>query len=257
MNPFQRHGIGHLSPSSLNLWISQPGIWAWRYLGKARDGGNPKMWRGTAVEAGYAAYLRTGRWEESVDHANLSYATAVSENNARGELADKQAELIEPMIKQCTLWEPPSQLNAAQIEIEHYFDGVPVKVKGYVDLAFEGCDVDLKTTERMPSEPTWAHVRQVSLYRAARQRKGGLLYVTSKRFAYYEVTDEMRDEALAELRDAAVKLSKLLGAFDKPEDVMSVLPVDYSDFRAPPKGAALGSRRPSVTDDFTAVALEN
>lgn len=256
MNPFQRHGISHLSPSSLNLWISQPGIWALRYLGRQREGGNPKMWRGNAVEAGYVAYLRTGRWDESVDHAMLSYSTAVSEHNARGELADKQSELLEPMIKQCSLWDPPGALNASQIAVKHHFDDVPVPVKGYIDLAFEGLDVDLKTTERMPSKPSQPHVRQVSLYRAARQRAGGLLYVTDKRHAFYEVTDEMRDEALAELADAAQKLGKLLRAFDTPADIMSVLPVDYDDFRAPPKGAA-ALPRSTAANDFEAVELQN
>jgi hypothetical protein len=172
------------------------------------------------------------------------------------DVAKKQYDLILPMLRQCTLWTPPSMLAATQIEIEHWFDDVPVKVKGYVDLAFEGVDVDLKTTERLPSKPTPSHVRQVALYRAARQRAGGLLYVTDKRYAYYEVDDAMRDEALAEMQDAARKLTRLLGAFDKPEDVMNVLPVDYENFRAPPKGAAQGSGCTGAASDFVAVELE-
>jgi hypothetical protein len=77
---FQRHGIGHLSPSSLNLWIAAPGIWALRYLGKMRESGNPKMWRGNAVEAGFAAYLRKGNLEEAQAVAECAYLNALEFN---------------------------------------------------------------------------------------------------------------------------------------------------------------------------------
>jgi len=254
MNPFQRHGIKHLSPSSLNLFIAQPGIWALRYLGRQREAGNVKMWRGSAVESGFVAYLRTGDLEQANEAAARAYWLNVDENNARGEAAGKEAELLQPMLEQCLKWNPPSELNAAQIKVEHFFDDVPVPVMGYLDLAFEGSDVDLKTTAALPSKPRPDHVRQVSLYRAARGRAGGLLYVTAKKHAYYEVTDEMMAPAIAELSEAAVKMSKLLGAFDKAEDIVSVLPIDYSDFRAPQRGALGG--RPSAADEFTAVELE-
>lgn len=256
MNPFQRHGIRHLSPSSLNLFIESPGIWALRYLGRTKDGGNPKMWRGNAVEAGYAAYLRKGDFEQALKHARTSYETALRDGQGQQTGANYQGTLLEPMLKQCSLWEPPSTLLATQIEVQYWFDDVPVPIDGYVDLAFEGVDVDLKTTEKLPSKPTWSHVRQVSLYRAARQRKGGLLYVTDKKHAYYEVTDEMRDEALAELHDAALKLGRLLSAFATPVEVMGVLPIDYGSWRSPSKDAAPGPGRPDAAADFTAVDLE-
>ena len=57
-NPFETHGIKHLSPSSLNMWRNSPGIWTLKYLLRLDDGGSPAMWRGSAVEAGLAAMLR-------------------------------------------------------------------------------------------------------------------------------------------------------------------------------------------------------
>lgn len=256
MTPFERHGIAHLSPASLNLWISQPGIWALRYLGKTHEAGAPKMWRGNAVEQGLAAYLRGQTWEESLDRAMGVYYDEIK--NAGGEqdaaAVKKQGDLIEPMLTTALLWTPPSQIMATQIKVEHRFDDIPVPVQGYIDFGFEGIDVDLKTKEKL-IPPSAAEIRQASLYRAARQRAGGLLVVTDKKYAFHEVTDEMRDAALADLRDAALKMAKLLSVFDKPEDVMSALPVDYDHFRAPKKGA-LPRGRPSATSDFTAVTLE-
>jgi hypothetical protein len=54
MNAFERHGIDHLSASSLNLWRASPGLWCARYLADLKEDGNLAMWRGTAVEAGIA-----------------------------------------------------------------------------------------------------------------------------------------------------------------------------------------------------------
>ncbi len=246
-------GIRHYSPSNLNTYIQSPGIWARQYLAEQRDGGNPKMWRGNAVEIGFAAYLRTSNLEEAYDAAMRSYALNVEAEGWPVDDAKAQLDLIEPMIGQCLLWTPPSELNATQIKIEHWFDDVPVPVIGYVDLAFEGIDVDLKTTEKCPSKPPRNHVRQVSLYRAARQREGALLYVTSKRYAYYPVTDEMMATGLEELHDAARKVTKLLAAFDKKEDIIDVLPIDWDHWMAPKQSAP---RTASAADEFTAVELE-
>lgn len=51
-NVFERHGIGHLSASSLNLWAAEPALWIMeRLLGRKAPSGVPAA-RGRAVEAG-------------------------------------------------------------------------------------------------------------------------------------------------------------------------------------------------------------
>ncbi len=243
MNPFDHHGIAHLSPSSLNLFIQQPGIWALQYLARRKSDGAPSMWRGSAVETGYIAYLRSFDAERSVELALRDYVAR------GGKATDDEAKLIGPMFNQCCKWETPSKLNAAQIEIEHWFDGIPVRIKGYVDLAFDGVDVDLKTSANCPKAPRNADVRQVALYRAARKRPGALLYVTAIKHAYYEVTDAMMAGGLQEFEDAAHKVAKLLGTFDKPEDILSILPVDWDHYRAPKRTDA---RTAASASDFEA-----
>lgn len=253
MNPFEHHGLRpHLSPSALNKYIESPGLWALQYLGHAREASNAKMLRGQAVEAGYAAYLATGRMDEALALIVGRYWFEIDKNLARGDLADKQAKLLEPMFLQCLQWTPPSALNATQIEVEYWFDDVPVKIKGIVDLAFDVVDVDLKTKEQL-KQPSAAEIRQVSLYRAAREREGGLLIVTHQKHAYHPVTDEMMKIGLEELHDAARKITKLLSAFDKAEDILGVLPIDWDHWKAPKKSAF---RTASALEDFTAVELE-
>jgi hypothetical protein len=51
-DPFRRHGIDHLSASSLNVWAAQPALWVMaRLLGRRAPMGLPVA-RGKAVEQG-------------------------------------------------------------------------------------------------------------------------------------------------------------------------------------------------------------
>lgn len=232
MNSFQRFGVDHLSASSLNLWRSSPGIWALRYIGKVKDDGNAAMWRGSAVENGFAAILRGASIEDGCKVALTAF-----DLNCQGVLSDEidgERNVIEPMLKQCKLWSAPSELSATQLRIEYWFDPVPIPVIGYLDLAFEcGTDVDLKTTGACPSAPRADHVRQVSLYRAARGRQGGLLYVTSKKHAYYQIDDDTMERALEDMRSDALSLNNFLARCDSKQDALRSLPIDYDNFRAP------------------------
>ncbi len=52
MNGFARHGIDHLSASSLNLWVAEPAVWAMERLLGYRSPPSAPMARGKAVEEG-------------------------------------------------------------------------------------------------------------------------------------------------------------------------------------------------------------
>ena len=100
-----------------------------------------------------------------------------------------------------------------------------------IDLALDGKDTDLKTTKACPSAPRPAHVRQVALYRAARNKPGTVLYVTKAKTAEYDVTDAMRDEAMRDLEHAAQSLSRFLNKMDTPDEALACLPRNPDDFR--------------------------
>lgn len=231
-HPFSKYGIEHLSCSSLNLWRASPGIWALRYIAKMKDKGNAAMWRGSAVENGLAAMLRGTQVDVAASISHQAF-----DLNSSGELTEDnegERDLIEPMLKQCVGWKPPSNLSATQIKVEHWFDEIPIPLIGYLDFSFEdGTDVDLKTTKACPSNPRADHVRQVSLYRAARKRKGGLLYVTGKRWSYFNIDDDQMKRALGDLQSDALCLLNFLSRFDGKESVMRALPIDWDSFYAP------------------------
>jgi hypothetical protein len=180
MTPLEWHGIDHLSAASLNLWMANPREWAVRYLAKeAEEPADPAMWRGSAVEAGLARWLAGGSIEQARAAACDSF-----ELNALGELSDEieaERSLVNLMLDRACRWTAPGELTGTQLRIEHWLDGVQVPLVGFLDFAFSSdIDVDLKTTRACPSRPRGNHVRQVALYRAARGRRGGLLYVTDK-----------------------------------------------------------------------------
>jgi hypothetical protein len=227
-NSFKRFGIDHLSPSSLNLWRAQPGWWVQRYIRRIKDEDNSAMARGKAVENGLEVYLRSGVLGVAVGAALETYKM-----NYNGAPDLEQESLIQPMLRTLRMWMPPSGLNATQIKIEHWLDPIPVPLIGFVDFGFDGIDIDLKTTKACPSSPRADHIRQVSLYRAARGRWGGLLYVTDKRHAYYEVTDEMMEIGLKDLRSAALSLNNFLARCDTADDAVKSLPLDWDSFYAP------------------------
>jgi PD-(D/E)XK nuclease superfamily len=230
MTPLEWHGIDHLSAASLNLWMANPREWALRYLAKEVEEPDPAMWRGSAVEAGLACLLRGRSLEEARTAAADSF-----ELNAVGELSeevDAERSLVLPMLHRASTWIPPGELTATQLRIEHWLDDVPVPLVGYLDFAFvAGIDIDLKTTRACPSKPRGNHVRQVALYRAARGRRGGLLYVTDRKLAYFEIDDIDAQAALDDLRDAALSLSQFLAKVRGADDALACLPYNPDDFR--------------------------
>ena len=51
-NAFERHGLDHLSASSINLFVAQPAMWAMQKLLGHKSRVGAAAHRGTAVEAG-------------------------------------------------------------------------------------------------------------------------------------------------------------------------------------------------------------
>lgn len=83
MSPFERHGIGHLSPSSLALYRAASALWVLRYLFGVRDEEIPFAWRGKAVELAVSAVVFDGASDEDA----IEIAMAAFEGQAQGEVS--------------------------------------------------------------------------------------------------------------------------------------------------------------------------
>jgi hypothetical protein len=233
MSAFARYGIERLSPSSLNCWISSPGIWALRYLGGLKEEGNASMWRGSAVEAGLHRILLGMGLEHAVGDMYEEY-----DQRCQGEVSDlieKEAKLLEPMLKVAHDWytQIPGEVSlaATQLKVETRLDGVSIPIIGYLDFTFmEGPDIDCKTTKACPSKPRPDHVRQLALYWQARRRPQSLLYITDKKYAHYVVPEEDLRQGIVDLTRAAQSLERFLTFVPDADTAIRSLPMDTESF---------------------------
>lgn len=228
---FARHGIKHLSPSSVNAWIDNPTIWCLKYLGKARDDVGPKAHRGTAVEAGLVKLMYGASMEDAVAEANKLFGEL-----CLGELHEDVAANIPAMLAQANQWRLANNVEVAatQLKVETWLDDVPVPFVGYIDFTFLGDfpDTDLKTTERL--ELQRSHVRQVALYAHQRKHPASLLYVTPKKHQHFVISEEDCASALSELRSAALSLERFLSRVDDAQDALHLLPLDTGHWKVTP-----------------------
>lgn len=234
MNPFEKHGLKHLSPSSLNLYAANPSLWVGRYLLGWEDEFGPAAARGTAIEAGLDLWLfdRSKATEaEAVALANFADRTqGIADDEHETERAN-----IAPMLRQAM-----SALNdypvpaCRQMRVEYYANGVEVPIIGYFDYGFDGFDLDLKTTKACPSSIRPDHARQTSLYRAARNKPQKLLYVNTKKSAVYDLGDNEAAIHLRDLERQARALRHLLKHAETADDAARFFAPVLDDFRWSP-----------------------
>lgn len=184
------------------------------------------MWRGTATERGVEMVLRGAPLGEAE-----AFALAEYQKLCVGEVTDDieaEGSLIAPMVRQSQNWKTHANLEplaATQLKVETWLDGVSIPVIGYVDFTFmDGADIDLKTTKACPSKPRPDHVRQVALYNKARERPAALLYVTDKKHAFYQPTQDDLDSAVAELTSAGRSLERFLSVMPDADTAIRSVP---------------------------------
>jgi hypothetical protein len=231
MNPFEKHGITHLSPSSLNLYAANPCLWVGRYLAKWQDDMGPAGHRGSAIESGFDLWLydRTQAAEAAkVAHCRFTELTqGVADDDHEAERAN-----IAPMLSQAILALANAPVPVArQIKVEYWANGLEIPIIGYVDYLWEDHGVDLKTTKACPSAIKSDHGRQIALYAEAKGRPFKILYVTGKKFALYTMSPEEQAANLRDLERLARAVRHLLKKAEDAEDAARFFAPEFSDFR--------------------------
>lgn len=242
-NAFERHGIGHLSASSLNLWAAQPALWIMeRLLGRRPPAGIPAA-RGKAVETGVHAGLvdPTMPVEACVAEAERAFdrETVLSPDPRRAEVRTKLAGWVKGAVAELRQYGPPDD-DGYQGRVEIRLDDVPIPVIGFVDWRFSnhGLIVDLKTAERHPSAIGASHGRQGAVYASAHGNFG-------MRFAYAKPApgksdtrqvlvlemsgDEVRQH-LAALRLIALSLGRFLSVSRDTRELAGLIVPDFDAF---------------------------
>jgi hypothetical protein len=232
MNAFERHGIKHLSPSSLALYRQQPSLWCGRYLMGWKDEAGAKMWVGNAVESGLKAWLH-GTPEGDA----RQIAMQVFEQQAQGEVSndiETGRTEIGPMLSRAIEQIEPrwNSKPLCQVACRHFVDGIEVPLVGYLDFAFDdGIILDLKTTRALPSKPKTDHAAQVAFYCKARNAgQGSLLYCTTKKGALYGLSPDDIDAGYRSLIMAAKAVRTLLQNSPTKQDALRTFAPDFDSF---------------------------
>src|SRR5512134_235515 len=180
MNPFERHGISRLSPSTINHFVNEPAHWVMARLLNMRALASAAAVRGTAVENGvHLGLMHPGLPVErciAAAEAAFDREMVLNPDDRRESERGNLPGYVTHALAELQGYGVPS---AAQGRVEIWLDDVPVPVGGYTDWVFDdhGLIVDLKTSERLPSTISDSHGRQGAIYAKAHGNYG-------MRFAY-------------------------------------------------------------------------
>lgn len=221
------------SPSSLNLFCSDPGLFVLERILDRRQPVGVSAHRGTAVEAGVALGLADADAPigDCITTALTTYdtLTALSGDPRR----DDQRKLIPDMVKiGLDELRPYGRPSSTQGFVEWRPEGLKYPIVGYYDFYWEqhGVLIDLKTTEKLHSKIQVPHARQVALYTGAISDNidGRLTYVTPRKCATYQL--ENGREHRNALLQIALRCEAFLALSDDPEFFVSIIAPDFNSF---------------------------
>lgn len=233
----ERHGIDHLSASSLNAWIASPALWIMnRLIGRWGDMGCAAH-RGQAVEAGFSLALFGDEVDEG---AWIGRALEVFDDLAaasRDPKRDDERARIPAMVREASRLafektvpdapDPPHKQHRIVARLE----GVPVPLIGFLDFRWPGEILDLKTTTRIPSTWSDAHRRQAALYNYAHPNHTvSFYYVSEKRSSTLTLTPEDAAIGVRELTHAARRLERFLLLSNDPHELAQLVTPDWGSF---------------------------
>lgn len=222
MSAFARHGIKHLSASSLACYRNEPSLWVLRYLYGVKDEGGAKMWRGSAVERGVDLILYENASDDDAINAALEYFDTQAMGEVSDEIMAERAAIPDFVRKAGETMRPYGIPSARQFKIETWLDGIEVPVIGYVDYLWPDFLVDLKTTWKLPSEARPDHIAQVAIYAKAKERKPYLVYVTPKKADPKAITGEQLKDAMWAVQKSAHAVRALLSVAATKEEAATL-----------------------------------
>lgn len=231
MNPFEQHGIKHLSASSLNTWAAEPAMWVLQKLAGKQTPAGFAAHRGTAAETG----IVTGLLHPDMPIVECQQVALDQYDTLSGfsknPKAVKERAAIPGIVEQGI-----TKLRVAGIpdEIQH-----PIEVRlpqvealfvGFVDLGWtqHGIRLDIKSKLRMPSQIEQPHRRQVGLYIHGTNCTGRVAYFTPSQENVYVLEDAPR--YVEELRQIAIRLQNWLSLTDDKERLIRSCVPNYNSF---------------------------
>jgi len=207
-----------LSASSLNMFMKDPALWVLKHFYGAKSGENIYASRGKLIEAAITAKTpeeEAKAWEE--------YHTSVfqfEDDDLSKSIEDNLPWWISEGKSALKYLEFDHGDYVAQTEVKGEIEGLPFI--GYIDLRFKNFDVDIKTSNKLPSIVSRGarkgrlpadkrdNVRQQLVYQMITNRPQSLLYLSPEGHYLHRVDLEEYKELHGELIVNVNAIKKLL-----------------------------------------------
>jgi len=218
------------SPSSLNMFAMSQALFVLERVLNLRQVVGAPAHRGTGVEAGVAAGLLNPKAsdDECISAAYTAYdtASALSPDNRKEKYRDSIPDMVKMGLEELRPYGIPT---GVQGQIEQHHDGLELPILGYYDFIWEneGVIVDLKTSEKMPSEIKFAHARQVSFY-TGDNYQGLLTYCTPKKCQTYKLENARSHKK--SLIQIAHNVEAFLACSDDPMELVKKTAPDLDSY---------------------------
>lgn len=232
-NAFERHGITHLSPSTINLFAAEPALFVMEKLLKRRGSVGAAAHRGTAAEAGIVMGLLdpAAPIADCQAHATREFdrLTALSGDSRRDKEREAVSGIVATGIAELRQYGIPS---GVQVRVEKMIPGVPVPWLGFIDLHWDRFDppvtLDIKSQLRLSSEISSSHARQVAFYIYGTNHAARVGYFTPSKCGVYPLEDAQRP--IANLINIANRLERFLAVSNDPAELAGLVVPDTDSF---------------------------
>jgi len=228
-NPFEDHGVEYLSPTSINKFVRSPAKWLVNIAGFKDKMYKPAFTYGNAIEQGItAAVMEDVSINQAIEIAMEEF-TKVQQKigfdnpyNYNYEMANKKqnqvARVLTEIIPQYKKLGVPVD---AQRWVEWTCDDLPIPIRGILDLEYEDCVRDLKTTGTRPKAPSIDYCRQLTFYALATNKPPVVDYVytlaKSQELISFDI-DNVNNH-VEDIKRIAFKMMRMLSLSSNIEDV--------------------------------------
>jgi hypothetical protein len=231
MNAFERHGITHLSASSINLFAAAPALWVMERLLNKRGPASIVAHRGAAAEHGIAyGLLHPDAPPEDCQAravAEFDRLTALSSDPKREAERAAVSGIVTTGLAELRQYGIP---DATQQRVDLTIPGVAVPIVGYADFVWQkhGVLVELKTQLKLASAITASHGRQAAIYAAATNYETRVAYVTPAKCGVYRLDNAA--EHIQAVGAIASRMEALLSVSTDPAKIAGLVVPDYDSF---------------------------
>lgn len=236
-NPFEAHGVDHLSPSSINQFISSPCHWLMKVAGHKTQT-NPAMWRGTAVDEGVCHTIFDDTSLEDKQSTSRMIALQAFEREQKfssfqdEDKATKEYDSLIDYVNVAVLCynNVGKKPEAVQKKVELQFEELPIPIIGYIDVSYDDHIRDIKTVGRAVNVVPSNISRQLSVYAHAEKKPAfaDFVNVTKTKGSYvdtHEITDV--EKHIGVVKKVAYAMMNMLSYSNDIRTVASLL---YPDF---------------------------